>query len=168
MFNAVKLETEIFRPSLNRQFMVLVLVGRAKIFLHEQFEKKFLRTSTSSQNLHEQQEHEHEHEHELLVHLCLAPNLPVPIKGTLLLRWGEFELYSVDDINKPIKTFKNIPHNDSSVGLTHITSDSIYVLNMGGKILLREIIIIDIETDERRYINLNVNLSSVSIDFVGC
>jgi hypothetical protein len=54
------------------------------------------------------------------------------------------------------------------VGLTHITSDSIYVLNMRGKILLREIIIIDIETDERRYINLNVNLSSVSIDFVGC
>lgn len=78
----------------------------------------------------------------------------------------ELELYSMNDLNKSLKTFKDIPNVLFAHGCIKLNGSSVYVANLNFYGLLEDLTIIDIKSDKRKHILLNVELLSTGTNFV--
>lgn len=78
----------------------------------------------------------------------------------------ELELYSTNDLNKSPKVYKDIPNGQNVKECIQLNSHSIYILYFEREGLLKKLVIIDIESDKRTHISLDVELFSMGIRFV--
>lgn len=78
----------------------------------------------------------------------------------------ELELYSTNNLDKPLKSFKEISNRGAMSGSIKLDDHSIYVLNFTRRALLKGLTVIDIRSGERQCVQLNVELFSMATNFV--